>query len=523
MVAQLLRLRLDSLGGALRRSASRSVLVVVAALAAFVAAACAAAAVAGVRDDTASTAAALVVPVGALVALGFTLVPFALGEGDQLDPRRFATFGIGRRDLTLGLGVAGLVGVPTVAVAVVAVAQVVAWSRGVGTTLLALLSAVLVVLTCALLARVTATLGAWLFAAHRTRDAGWLVALVVVVLGLPALSLVVMAARHDPVSASVRHAARAAGWTPWGAAWSFPAAAAGGHVGAAVGQLVVALAVVGVLGWAWWALVGTLLEHVDAGRRTRRYRTLGWFDQLPAHPVGAVAARSLTYWSRDPRYRSSYLVLLFVPIVVLPLGVAGMPWHWTALVPLPIMALIAGFLPHNDASYDNTAVWLHVASGAPGWSDRLGRLVPVLVVGVPALVIGAVVSVWLYGDPSLLPVVLGVAGCALLTGLGLSSIASALLPYPAVRPGDHPFRQPQATGALAVTAQSATIVVTVLLTLPAGWFAVRAFRDGPHPWALATLGSGIAIGVVVLVIGVFVGGRLFDRSGPDILAAAQRN
>lgn len=523
MVAQLLRLRLDSLGGALRRSASASVLVVVAALAALVAAVWTARAVTGLHGEAASQAADVVVPVGALVTLAFTLVPFALGDADQLDPRRFATYGIGRRDLSIGLGVAALVGVPTLAVAVVAVAQAVVWSRGAGTALLALLSAVLVVLTCTLVARVTATLGAWLFAAHRTRDAGWLVALVVVVLGLPALSLVVVGARHGTVAPGVRGAARAAGWTPWGAAWSFPAEAASGHAGTAVGQLLVALAVVALLAWAWWALVGTLLEHVDAVRRTRRYRALGWFDQLPANPVGAVAARSLTYWSRDPRYRSSYLVLLFVPIVVVPLGVAGVPWHWTALVPLPIMALIAGFLPHNDASYDNTAVWLHVASGAPGWSDRLGRLVPVLVVGVPALVIGAVVSVWLAGEPALLPVVLGVGACALLTGLGLSSITSALLPYPAVRPGDHPFRQPQATGALAVTAQSATIVVTVLASLPAAWCAFRAFRDGLDPWAATTLLVGVGTGVVVLAVGVLLGGRLFDRSGPDILAAAQRN
>jgi len=288
-------------------------------------------------------------------------------------------------------------------------------------------------------------------------------------------------------------------------------------------ELLVAVVVVALLAWAWWALVGRALEAVDGRAATRRYRGLGWFDRLGSTPVGAVAARALTYWARDPRYRMSYLVILFVPIVVLPLGVAGVPWHWTALVPLPIMALIAGFLPHNDVSYDNTAVWLHVASGAPGWSDRLGRLVPVLVVGLPLVVAGAALSARLSGDWTAFPVLTGVAGGALLAGLGLSSIVSVLLPYPTVRPGDHPFQQPQAAGTTAMVAQTSMVLGILVSLVPAGWLAVLTAVEGPEPWALTTLWVGIAVGVLVLVLGVAVGGRLFDRHGPDLLAAAQRN
>lgn len=40
---------------------------------------------------------------------------------------------------------------------------------------------------------------------------------------------------------------------------------------------------------------------------------------------------------------------------------------------------------------------------------------------------------------------------------------------------------------------------------------------------MLTLLVGIGVGAVVLVIGVSAGGRLFDRRGPDLLAAAQRN
>ncbi|MCS5486586.1 ABC transporter permease [Curtobacterium flaccumfaciens pv. beticola] len=523
MVAQLLRLRVDLLAGGVRGGARQSVLVVLGSLLGLVAAVIVAGELLGLRSAPVEIARSVAVPVGAFLAVAFTVVPLVVGGTDQFDPRRFTVFGLDRRQLAVGLGVAGLVGVPVLSVAIVAVGQVGAWSRSGGLGVLAVLAALLGTLTCALLARVGSAVGAALIGPHRSRDAGWLAALVVVVLGLPVVSLLVRGPWTDATSAEASRVADVAGWTPWGAAWAVPADVASGRVGEGVLKLLVALVTLGLLGLAWWALVGRALETVDGRATARRYRGLGWFARLGSTPVGAVAARALTYWARDPRYRMSYLVIVFVPIVVIPLGVAGVPWHWTALVPLPLMALIAGFLPHNDVSYDNTAVWLHVASGAPGWSDRLGRLVPLLVVGLPAVLLGAAVSARLFGDWTAFPLLVGVAGGALLAGLGLSSVVSVLLPYPTVRPGDHPFQQPQAAGTTAAVAQTTMVVGILVAAIPAVWLAVLALTDGPEPWAVLTLLVGLGVGAVVLVAGVALGGRLFDRHGPDLLAAAQRN
>ncbi|WP_146236327.1 ABC transporter permease [Curtobacterium sp. MCBD17_023] len=521
MVAQLLRLRADLLAGEVRGGARRSVAVVVGSLVALVVAVWVASVFGGLRGADPAAARAVVVLVGAAVAVGCTFVSLAVGVADPLDPRRFLVHGISRRDLAVGLGLAGLLGVPVLAVAVLAVGQVVTWSRGAGPALLGVLAAVLVIATNALLIRVGSTVGAWLFAAHRARDAAWFVTFVVVVLSVPTVPLLLRPAWVEPAGAELQRIADVAGWTPWGAAWAVPADAANGDVGSAAGKLLVALVVVGLLALAWWALVGRLLVTVQGRSRSRHYRTLGWFDRLGATPFGAVAARALTYWGRDPRYRSSYLILVFVPLVVVPLGVAGVPWAWTALAPLPLMALIAGFLPHNDVSYDNTAVWLHVASGAPGWTDRLGRLVPLIVVGVPLLVLGAAVSARLYGDPDAFPLLVGVSASALLGGLGLSSVVSVALAYPTVRPGDHPFHQPQAAGATATVAQTLMVLGTLACMVPAGWSAVHVLLDGGDPWPAMWIGAGV--GLAVLVLGVVVGGAVFDRRGPDLLAAAQRN
>ena len=43
---------------------------------------------------------------------------------------------------------------------------------------------------------------------------------------------------------------------------------------------------------------------------------MGLFSLLPATPTGAVTARSLTYWLRDPRYGGSLMVIPLLAVVM---------------------------------------------------------------------------------------------------------------------------------------------------------------------------------------------------------------
>jgi ABC-2 type transport system permease protein len=45
------------------------------------------------------------------------------------------------------------------------------------------------------------------------------------------------------------------------------------------------------------------------------------------------------------------------------------------------------------------------------------------------------------------------------------------------------------------------------------------YGDG---WYLASLAAGLGIGALVLAIGLQLGARVFERRGPEILAAAVR-
>jgi ABC-2 type transport system permease protein len=216
------------------------------------------------------------------------------------------------------------------------------------------------------------------------------------------------------------------------------------------------------------------------------------------------------------------VMIPFVPVLpVIALIIAGVPATGAALLPLPIMCLFLGWTIHNDVAYDSTAVWLHVASGTRGLADRIGRLVPVLFIGIPLIAVGSIITVAVNGDWSLVPPVIGVSSAVLLVGIGLSSLSSSVFPYPATKPNDSPFAQPQNTGATAALIQSFSFIAILAFSSPVVVLAVLALM-GQSEWLLGSLIAGLAVGVVVLVAGVLGGAAVFNRRGPEIMAAAVR-
>ena len=99
---------------------------------------------------------------------------------------------------------------------------------------------------------------------------------------------------------------------------------------------------------------------------------------------------------------------------------------------------------HNDVAYDSTAVWTHLAARTRGAQDRVGRMIPVLVFGVILLGIGVPLTAWGYGDPEIVPALLGVCLALLLGGLGVSSVA--LGPLPLSGAAARATRRPAAAG-----------------------------------------------------------------------------
>ena len=523
MVEQLLRLKLRLLGNAFRRSPWRIVGLVLGLASGLGAAVVAFAGLVGARLLEPGIAAPPVEVFGAIVVLGFIVVPLVFGVDDVLDPRRFSLFGISTSRLATALAVSALLGIPAISLTLVALGQVVTWARNPLSIVLAVLAVPVIVATCLLASRVSTGVGTFVLSSRRSRDSAGLLGFVALAVFFIAFIAFGNADWQQHAAAILRGTADVAAWTPFGAVWAAPADAARGDFGLALVRELIALVFVGLLWLAWRTLVKYMMVTQPRSAEARSYRGLGLFRVLPVSSSSVIAERSFTYWIRDARYHASLLVIPIIPfLVMLPLLVIGIPGSILALLPVPIMALFLGWSIHNDTAHDHTAIWLHIASGTPGRSDRIGRIVPPLIVGVPLLVVASIICAPIYGDEGILPALLGVGLGVLLTGLGLSSIGSAQFPYPAVRPGDSPFAAPQSVATAAALIQGLSFFVTIVLMSPAFFFAALALFF-PSYWAWASLLYGLAFGTLFLLLGIVWGGRIFDRRSPEILGASMRN
>lgn len=537
MVAQLLRLKLRLLfnGFRIRRTAAWAVVGIL----------FGAALVVGVwfgmsmLDRLDERTAWRVLAIGGLViSLAAFLGPLMVARSELLDPRALRALVVRRWTLVVTLVLTTLVGPAVVLVALAfaptaywtGAAREVAWGVApllvlegllaarlgvaIGSSLAhrPLLSVVTKVLAGAVLAAGVLLLAAQLvpWAAELLPGSMWRWSLPVVLATAPL---------RDPAVFAAIDA------TPIGALWRAPI-----HEAVLPGDTVArdfqfGLLVIGVLVVLWIIRLARSQRATRRRPRERAARVPGWFRRLPSTPLGAITSRTLTYWVRDPRYFTALFVLPVIPVVMLGAAmIGGIPFHWAVLVPLPVMVLLLSWATlHNDVAYDATAVWTHVAAHTPGPSDRFARAVPVLVLGAVLLAIGVPLTVWGYGDPAVAPPLLGVGIALLLGGVGVSSITSARSPYPAPRPGDRATQHPQVAGESGAGVQAGSLLGIILVAAPA-LAASGAWLVGiPGPWEWVAFGAGILFGLGMLLLGIRLGGRRFERRGPELLAFAVRH
>ncbi|HWL59420.1 MAG TPA: hypothetical protein VNQ48_00860 [Microbacteriaceae bacterium] len=458
------------------------------------------------------------VAVGAVVVLAFWLVPFVVRTTGGVEPRAFTAYPIPPRRLAVALAATAVVSGPALLLVLLLIANVVAWAAaGPGPALAAAGSGMLLLATAVLGSLVAAALASdgivW-------RNITGVVAVTIIAVLAPLLLLLdwsVLGLTY------LRRIAAALEWTPFGVAWSVPAEVALGEPGLAWLRVGVAVGVLAVLWFAWEGLV-----RYGATRRARAVDMraelrLGAFEVLPDTQSGVVAARSVTYWLRDPRYLVPLLMLPIIPAgIVLAFWLAGIPWEFMVWLPIPLVSLLIGWSVHNDVAADGTAFWLHVVASVRGRADRWGRILVPGVIGLVVAVGGGIASAALVDDDRLALPIVGLSICALLVGLGVGSAASALAPYPTVRPGDGPFQQPQGSSRGAGGKQIASLLIAVALCLPVVAAIVTAVAAGSGDFTVA-VATAFGLGVVVLVAGVELGALAMRRRAPELLAFTQQN
>lgn len=520
MVARLFRLRVALAGGVFRGSVARGLRTAVL-LILGLAGAVAAAWVPSVLLPAGETLRAFDIILGALLLVCTFAVPF-FDNRRNLVPRQFAQFPAGPGSLGTALLLST---VATWSFIVFLAWLVTLWFTrpelsGAGWIgAVALVCVALLVVTGVRLASGVSQLIVGSRYAGALRLIGGVLAVASLPLFVFAVTETVRAENND----LLLEAAGVAGWTPAGSGFAaiLKASAGGAEASAPYFAVLGGSVLLGLL--CWYAVVAISLRRVERPIDIASARQgLGWFERFSARPSQVIAARQLTYWARDPRYRVALFALPVAPAAVLvAFLVAGAEPSLAALLPLPILMLLLGWSQHNDIAMDSTAIWEHVASGLKGRADRAGRLAPVLLLGVPLAIVGSSVTVTFTGDWRMIPAVIGMSVGVLFVATGVASTFSALIPYPATRPGDSPFVQPQWSGSGSGTSQTLSMLAALVFSVPPVWVSLATISDDSFTSNLWALVFGVGFGALVLWGGVTIGGRIFDKRGPEILAVTQ--
>ena len=498
---------------------------------------------------------------GALLVAGWAVVPLLVtGVDSALDPRAMAAWAAPSRGLALGLLAAGALGIPGCITAAVCLIPVLTWllAGELAAALLALLCAPAALAACVLLSRIIVT-AAGISSSRRGRETTAIIAFVFFLVVTQAPNLIPRILGDDPTGflQQLRTLAKVMGLSPFGWAFAAPGLMATGSVLQALALAVGAWMLPVILLPLWQRVVGKVMTSPGTSHtRTRAYAADGagsdvqhqglpdvlpWARRLGAAlpaPAAAVAARSLRYWRTDPRYLVQFLSALLLPVVIVlgpalnssrfsgsvngrPVDISFALGHAPAplLFMAPALAVFMGWAIHDDLGLDSTALWSHISAGIRGAHDRLGRVVGAAVWQVPALVVIDLLMVAWTGRWEALPAVTG--ACLALYGCALawSCLASVLLPYETLAPGDSPMRsRTSGTAFLAALIQMAAILLLLAVCSPVLGVAVYGVVQGAPVWGWVALVAGVVWCGLLLWGGVVFGGRVLDRRGPQVLA-----
>ena len=523
MVALLVKLKLTLLRNSLRRSVWRTVGLVIGLVYGLGLVAGVLVGLVALRWTSATLTADVTVVAFSSLTVGWLLMSLLVfGVDETVDPARFALLPVRARELLPGLLAAALIGVPGLATVLIGIGLVITWARSAPLTVAALLAMPLGVVTCVLLARVATAALAAVLASRRFRD--------LAVVGIVLFSVVFALASNvlgrlaDTNPAALRAAlgavADALGWSPFGWAWVVPADVARGDWLVAGIHLLLAVVLVVGLWWAWaHVLERRLTSPVEQAGDSRPVKESGWVDRFfPTTPAGGVAARTLRYWRRDPRYLAGVAGFLVGPIILIVLQVINPMANGLVAVFAPaLVGLLVGLSLAQDLSYDGSALWLHVGSGLRGADDRAGRAWSALVIFLPMIVVLLVLSLLVTRNWALAAPSAALAVGSSLAGLGVGSVVGALWQWPAPPPGANPFASSNQGGLPALLSVTVTTFATLLVSLPTLALVVWSIFN---PWVgILALVVGIGSGLLLLRAGIRWGGRLLERRWPEALTA----
>jgi ABC-2 type transport system permease protein len=429
--------------------------------------------------------------------LGGRVAQSALVGDAVLRPEIFSLLPLQRRRLAFSLLVVGLLDPVGLFMAVAFAALIARGARlGPGATVTGVVAVILLLVLASVLSTVAgAALGP---GSRRGHDTGTIVTAV-------AISAIAVAGTLLPaLDAALRR-----GSVPWLATvlrvlptgWGPVAVQAAARADWLVaGGFLAGLAVLTAAVAAWWPLV--LTRRMDAAAHPARAGTAhpGRRPALPPTPAGAVAAKEIRMWVRDPVRLTCLLIAVIVGAAVcaIPRATAG-----TSLV-LPyagiLTAVIAGACACNLYGSDGTSLWLTVMTPGAARADVLGRQAAWLIVVAPYTAAVTVGFTALSGHNAAWPWVLAILPAVLGGAAGLAPLASLVSVQPLDETGN-PTPAWSLKIHIALLAVALTGLPPVLFLLAGGL--------GHLPWLRwAAVPAGVATGAA---LAVYLGRRAVAR------------
>ncbi|WEV59617.1 ABC transporter permease [Bifidobacterium sp. ESL0728] len=475
---------------------------------------------------------------GTVLTLMVVIIQMMLvGGGTSMSAKRFALFGIEDKTLQAGLIAASMAGIP----AIIGTVSLIEWAMayrnlGAGVVVAEVIAAPLAVFTICMLGRMVTSLLDTLVRTKHGQTVLYIVMFLIflAVLEIPAVlggaiggsmadsGRAEISASDVQVSGVIRSMSAVVtvlSFTPLAAAFALPFDVAGGTWGALLIRLVV-LAATWALCFAigLWCLKRERLMTGSEENRSAKVKGIGAFGWMPDSPSGAVSARLVTYLRHDPRQFFMLLMpLLFVVIELV--GARGeADFAFSSLI---LGALFMNLVESNGLAYDGRGFTMQVLAGLRGRDDRIGRVRVYAVfslayLAVMALVVMAFTSGW--GNESHWMHAFAFFGAAVafdLVGLGIAESMSCVAIYP-VPSIDKPFATPQGRGLAQAVLPLAYFALMFVLVLPLGLVTMLVALN--H-WSSGFIGlGGIVNGIVVLVLGTWIGGKLLDKRELKILA-----
>ncbi|MFI9236099.1 transporter [Streptomyces sp. NPDC053079] len=476
-------------------------------------------------------AAALTVPLAALMAFGWAVVPLFFPGGDEtLDPTKLAMLPLRPRSLVVALLTASLIGIGPAFTLIIFIGSVIATAHGLAAAVVGVFASVLALLLCLALVRAVATANVRLLTSRKGREMALLSGLLIAVglqfvnLGMSKLSAVGGLARLEPAADVLR-------WVPPGSALDAVRAVGEGSYGLAAGELALSVVALAAVLWWWQRGLTKVMVTADASTMTaaepkradgrEAAQGSGLARLLPAGRTGAVMLRSLRYIGRDPKTRMAWASALLIGIV---LPVVNAAQHNGSIYYAFFAATMLGMQMYNQFGQDGSAFWMvlqTISSPRDAYAEMRARALALSVIAVPYVTLVVLGSAALSHNWRDMPMVWGL--CLALVGALFATSGVVSVKYPYSIPQEGAFKS-VAPGQAGIAWLSLVLggLASAALCAPLVGLAIWLHSAGSPGLLWVLVPAGAAYGLLIAWAGLrFAAPRAAGRL-PEILTAVSK-